>query len=34
VNDSGWLYPSTGETVVLDNITVNDSVAAGPGTSD
>lgn len=34
VNDSGWLYPSSGETVVLDNVTVNDAVAAGPGNSE
>ena len=31
VNDSGWLYPPAGETVVLDNVTVNDQVASGPG---
>ena len=31
VNDSGWVYPATGEQVVLDNITVNDQVASGPG---
>lgn len=30
VNDSGWLYPATGETVTLDNITVNDITATGP----
>jgi len=30
VNDSGWLYPS-GEQVTLDNVTVNDAVARGPG---
>ena len=32
VNDSGWLYPQ-GEQVTLDNIVVNDTVAAGPGNS-
>lgn len=32
VNDSGWLYTS-GEQVVLDNLTVNQTVAAGPGAS-
>jgi hypothetical protein len=31
VNDSGWLYPSTGEQVILDNITVNKLTATGPG---
>jgi hypothetical protein len=31
VNDSGWLYPPAGEEVVLDNVTVNDQVASGPG---
>lgn len=31
VNDSGWLYPMSGETVVLDNLTVNSTVASGPG---
>ncbi len=31
VNDSGWLYPSTGEEVTLDNVTVNDLVSTGPG---
>ncbi len=30
VNDSGWLYPSTGEQVTLDNITVNNITATGP----
>ena len=30
VNDSGWLYPSTGEKVILDNITVNKIIATGP----
>jgi hypothetical protein len=34
VNDSGWLYPSTGEQVILDHIAVNDVVAAGPGNAD
>ena len=33
VNDSGWLYPTTGEQVILDNVTVNQSVAAGPGSN-
>lgn len=33
VNDSGWAYTSTGETVVVDNVTVNSIVAAGPGNS-
>lgn len=33
VNDSGWLYPTTGETVIIDDITVNDLVAGGPGNS-
>lgn len=32
VNDSGWLY-SQGEQVTLDNVVVNDTVAAGPGNS-
>jgi hypothetical protein len=32
VNDSGWLY-KTGEQVVLDNLTVNGTVAKGPGAS-
>jgi hypothetical protein len=32
VNDSGWLYPA-GETITLDNITVNNTVATGPGNS-
>lgn len=31
VNDSGWLYPSTGEQVTLDNVTINDLVLTGPG---
>ncbi len=31
VNDSGWLYPATGEQVILDNVTVNNLVATGPG---
>ncbi len=31
VNDSGWLYPTPGEQVVLDNVTVNQYVASGPG---
>lgn len=31
VNDSGWKYPVTGEQVTLDNITVNNTVATGPG---
>ena len=31
VNDSGWLYPSTGEQVTLDNIRVNTLIATGPG---
>jgi hypothetical protein len=30
VNDSGWAYPTTGEVVVVDNITVNNIVATGP----
>lgn len=30
VNDSGWEYPSTGEQVILDNITVNKMIATGP----
>jgi hypothetical protein len=30
VNDSGWLYPD-GLTVFVDNITVDDLVAGGPG---
>ena len=33
VNDSGWLYPSTGLTVTLDDINVNDLVPSGPGTA-
>jgi hypothetical protein len=33
VNDSGWAYPATGEVVVVDNITVNNIVATGPGNS-
>lgn len=33
VNDSGWLYPTDGLTVWLDNITVNDLVSGGPGNS-
>lgn len=32
VNDSGWIAPP-GETVTVDNITVNSIVAAGPGNS-
>jgi hypothetical protein len=31
VNDSGWLYPNTGEQVTLDNIMVNTLIATGPG---
>jgi hypothetical protein len=31
VNDSGWLYQDGGEQIVLDNVTVNDAVATGPG---
>jgi hypothetical protein len=30
VNDSGWLYPTTGEQVTLDNVTVNTLIATGP----
>lgn len=30
VNDSGWLYATTGEQVILDNITVNKVIATGP----
>lgn len=30
VNDSGWLYPTTGEQVYLDNIRVNNLIAMGP----
>lgn len=30
VNDSGWLYPTTGEQVTLDNVTVNNLIATGP----
>lgn len=30
VNDSGWVYPATGEVVVVDNVTVNTIVATGP----
>lgn len=33
VNDSGWMYPSTGEQIILDNITVNDNIASGPGST-
>ena len=31
VNDSGWKYPATGEQVTLDNVTVNNLTATGPG---
>jgi parallel beta-helix repeat protein len=31
VNDSGWEYPTAGEQVSLDNVTVNQYVATGPG---
>lgn len=34
VNDSGWAVPSGSEQVTLDNITVNDIVATGPGSND
>jgi hypothetical protein len=30
VNDSGWLYPTTGEQIILDNVTVNNLTATGP----
>jgi hypothetical protein len=29
VNDSGWLHPTTGEQIVLDNVTVNNLTATG-----
>lgn len=34
VNDSGWAFTSGSEQVTLDNITVNDMIATGPGSND